>query len=320
MNPVTTLSGTRPGEFLSDDVSIFSGINGQLVVIDRKTEPGAVSLFSANGEKLHTIGQPGAGPGEFVAPMRVFYKGDTLHVYDLRQYRVSRFDRNLTFLDFQGWMVIPFPIAVLDDGTVVVQGESHTPSARGMLFHVVEPDGTVSRSIGPANGTVVPGIDVSLARGSDNTFWAALGNSYVITRWSPQGEPLLEVQRTADWFIPWTTPATGSARYDRPQPTLSAVHEDADGLLWTLVHVAASGWRSQGVDRGAEVAPILAEHNALYDTMVEVIDPVKGTLVASRRLQGRWLGFLEGGMIYAYGEDSQGNSQYDIAGLSLERP
>ena len=48
------------------------------------------------------------------------------------------------------------------------------------------------------------------------------------------------------------------------------------------------------------------DYSRVFDTMVEVIDPVSGSLVVSERVDPFLMGFLDDGHVAAYAEDAFG--------------
>jgi hypothetical protein len=113
-------------------------------------------------------------------------------------------------------------------------------------------------------------------------------NAYQVELWDVSGQLRQTVVRETDWFKPWKDmyPQNGP-----PNPFLSAVRQDTEGLLWTIVgrldaNAAAARAPQTGCQRRADCA------NQEYDTMIEVLDPRSGALLASRRfpefLRGFW--------------------------------
>ncbi len=65
--------------------------DGDLVVVDRGAH--TVRLYDDEGSFVRTLGGPGSGPGEFLAPSQVIITaGDSVAVWDRDLFRITRFD------------------------------------------------------------------------------------------------------------------------------------------------------------------------------------------------------------------------------------
>jgi hypothetical protein len=76
----------------------FNRVGGMAIATDGTTfvvDAGdqLVKVYSARGAFLRSFGRQGSGPGEFMLPGRIVLSGDTVIVFDVRQSRVSRFNR-----------------------------------------------------------------------------------------------------------------------------------------------------------------------------------------------------------------------------------
>lgn len=81
-----------PEEYQLVDVSAAATrSDGSVVVVDRGAS--TVRLYDAEGGFLRTLGGPGSGPGEFMAPGPVLVTAeDSILVWDQPAYRITRFD------------------------------------------------------------------------------------------------------------------------------------------------------------------------------------------------------------------------------------
>jgi hypothetical protein len=94
--------------------------DGRIAVVDRQAR--SVSLFSADGELLRTIGREGEGPGEFLDPIAVDHRGDTLAVWDWRQNRItlaSLSDDRVETIRVDGLLNATHHLGFHEDGFVV---------------------------------------------------------------------------------------------------------------------------------------------------------------------------------------------------------
>jgi hypothetical protein len=70
--------------------------DGNVYIVDNR---GArIAVFAADGTWLSDIGNPGRGPGEYQAPIRLRLRGDTLFVWDAILRRLNRFTTEGSFL------------------------------------------------------------------------------------------------------------------------------------------------------------------------------------------------------------------------------
>jgi hypothetical protein len=119
-----------------------------------------------------------------------------------------------------------------------------------------------------------------LAR-SGNTIWAAELTRYRLTQWSATGEILRVLERKPAWFdenrADWGGP-------DKPpREHIAGLAIDERGFLWVLINVAAPTWREAwpSVPPGTrEISSDRIRRDKQYRTIIEVIDPTAGRVVA----------------------------------------
>lgn len=99
---------------------------GRVYIAEGRSQP-AVTILRLDGRLERRLGRAGDGPGEFREPLSVqVLRGDTLMVYDAREYRVSFFapgdDRPVQALRLEGGVDgVPFAARMLPDGRLLVQ-------------------------------------------------------------------------------------------------------------------------------------------------------------------------------------------------------
>lgn len=90
-SPTFSVGGIAPPAHTFGDVADAGRLSdGQIVVVDRQAR--SVSIFNAQAELIRTLGREGEGPGEFLDPIGVVVKGNTVLVWDWDQLRVTEFD------------------------------------------------------------------------------------------------------------------------------------------------------------------------------------------------------------------------------------
>jgi hypothetical protein len=270
-----------------------------------------VRVFGADGRFAGTI-QP-ALPGDTV-PLSIglvaVTAGDTVHlVDDLRGlHLVLDPDGNLARTH------TPTPLRpasmrlLLPGGRAVGTGTVATRDNVGYPLHLLGPDGAVLRSFGADLAADIPGQTMDLrklALAGPGAVWAGHLTRYGMERWTLEGERKAALVRDVPWFAPYT-----SMRWQpdqAPNPLLMALRQDAAGRLWTVVRVADERWRDA---RPLVADTLLALRNpaaqydpeALYDTVVEVIDPACGRVLLSRRFPGLIAGFLDDGRMISWSD------------------
>jgi hypothetical protein len=280
-----------------------------------------VKAYDANGRFIKRLGGTGRGPGEFngVGVVRVT-AGDTVHLFDGNNLTHSVFSPALQFVRSTALEIMPQIHAVPLGGDRVVLGVAlRSPSRVGLPLHLVE-GGRVVRSFGSVRGAYRPDIPYidsrTIAPADQRSVWAAQPNRYVIEQWSTEGQKLRELRRSVGWFPPVLTNWLVSP--SKPPPTLlQQVWQDRAGRLWVSIMVPDRNWRSQ-VRRGGPHGYTVADNTRYYDTIIEVIDPRRGVLLASRRFN-EWVHFMGEDRIGAVvGEDDV--PQYVVWRVQLASP
>lgn len=256
-----------PPGAITDHVAVHPTSSGRFFVT---SGAGYNQLFLTDeeGSIVRQIGVIGQGPGEFMDPRFVLETPSAFAVFDRRQGRVTKLDKGT--LDVLRTIRMPIvataanPV-MFDDGAFVV---SEPSSASGPL-HVVGPDGELLRSFGSLHEGMFP---QTLARAGDAGFWATYARGYRLERWSKEGQLLQVLKRAPEWWV---------ANSDELEPGdqytfVGQIHEDEAGLLWVHVHVLTKTEERSG----------LFENPATKASIIEVIDPRRGEVVASSRFQG----------------------------------
>ncbi|CAN5855410.1 hypothetical protein BH23GEM9_BH23GEM9_18590 [soil metagenome] len=314
LEPVITLTDTEPHWF-GRMFSATSDSRGRLHGSDWGVDPGVVHVLGADGAWLASYGRQGRGPGEGIGVTAPFFgPGDTAFVYDLR---LSRF----TIWSPRFELVRSFRVSGQVIDAVVQRAEAMTLSARlaeapGLPLHVIDTrDGSIIRSFGPRQPPDAPPQRASrrlAASRMSGSFWAARLTEYVIERWDTSGRLLLQLKRTVSWFPPNVEPRGDGP----PSPAITAIWEDERGPIWVMIVVADQNWqrnhdRLRRMQTGPEVLIQPADQHGLGDTVLEVIDPATGALLASRRLDPAFFS-RAGGLLFRYTEGVHGTPSYEL--------
>jgi hypothetical protein len=288
--------------------SVVQNADGQFLVASR-VRPWEILIFGPDGAFARTIGQRGEGPGEFEWIAWMSRGGeDTLHVIDMLRHRwtvLSPGQEVLRTAEYRG--EFNHQLAVFANGSAAFSSFVAASANTGDQIHLTGPDGQILRSFGGEGGKPVQydlpsGWARILAVASDSTVWAAPLNDYRIALWHTDGRKLLEFARQPLPFTPWIEVRPPS-RDEPPQTIVRALRQDAEGRLWLLYHVADQRWRDGVYEmRTPEGVSTDSDRNALLDTVVEVIDPEQGTVLASLRVEEALHGFAADGVAYSFSE------------------
>ena len=279
-------------------------------------------LFDSSGRFLGVAGRREQGPGEYQFIRWLRSDSSRLYVFDGRLRRVTVLSSDMHFV-----RTAPLPGHLLGDaeplggGLVAVNSNIGSRQAAGLL-HLVDDSGSIVRSM--AGDSAGLRSDQSsnawrpLARGRSGSVWLARRSWYRIERWARTGLNELTITRNAAWFRPHVMPRIQDAKSE-PEPFIEDLWEDSSGRLWVLVTRSDGQWSRAAGPRieGVVTAP---DRNLFYDTVVEVIDPNTGALLASRRVDAHLTQFLGDGEAMSFTEDKDGIGRVIVWRLQLDVP
>jgi hypothetical protein len=217
-----------------------------------------------------------------------------------------------------------FQIGVADSRQIITHGPD-----RAELVHVFTPDMEPVRDLVPVP---VTGDDARrsedrrrIAVSRSGEIAVAHFNDYRIEVWDLSGNHLRTLERQTEWFPAGRQGGSNSSdRQTPPNPGLWTPRFDEDGMLWTFARVADSNWADAletvkdpygrprvGVPQGSQ--------SDFYDSIIEVIDPATGRLLASTRIGAALYALLPGNYAASYREDEGGNPFIDIWRFEMVR-
>jgi hypothetical protein len=112
----------------------------------------------------------------------------------------------------------------------------------------------------------------------------------------------------APWFR--ESPTWNADERVRPFPTVEAISEDAEGVVWVLVRDADADWRAPAhanVER-----PLGSEYDTLYDWILEAIDARTGRVLSSRRLRRAHWASAGTGLLTTQREGTNGEIIWEV--------
>jgi hypothetical protein len=284
-------------------------------------------LFDSGGRYQRMIARAGKGPGELAAPWgAVFDAADSLHVFDIDGSQLTTFTPAFAFVR----SVHTTPTANLTflrrlpNGSFVARGDVGGAGHHNRPIHILSPLGVIVRSFGLPDQAAAPaspqgsrGLGRRIAVGNDGTIWAGHVQEYVLDQYDSAGRLLGVLALTPPWFPgpsgDWTPQVTNP-----PPADLWRVAVDAEGLLWTFTHVPRTNWKA-GVTPSKTAGQFRFDGHRAYDTMIEVLDPLKGHLLASRRLDGYVIDVFGHDRMVTYQEGSDDIPRITVHRLRLVR-
>lgn len=301
-------------------IAVARDRQGRFLVVSREF-PDEIQIFSPSGAYLGKAGRSGEGPGEFRSVSQVFVLGDSIHILDTRLRRHSVLSKDLRHvrsesvpLELLGGGILPMPGGVLVANAVV-----RTLDALGNPLHVLR-ESRITASFGYAEGSIFPGGGNdwrALWPSTAGRFWAGQRLNYIIEEWTADGEKTRELVRRASWFPHRSEPYTSIA--EGPAPQLRKLLQDESGRLWTLSAIPDERWRSTVVegepDAHGNRLSVLDPHR-WNDSVIEVIDPNRGEVVASLRLDPYFAFLLDPGYV-ALSRVTDDNSVVEVWRLTL---
>ena len=291
LDPVVALgTDDGPGIITSVDAQAIRTRAGEYIV--RGMYAPSLTVFGPTGRYRRTVGRSGGAPGEFRGIGSIAsYRGDSLLVLDWGSRRFSVLDS--TFAYRRGGP-LPFTpglaTVAFADGTFVHHVHVQSPERVGLPLHRVSADGTWLRSFGSATGVSRPDVPLLMSRtiaAADAVhLWVAPVSAYEVEFIDgTTGRVVRRLLRSVPWFPDGRRPGFIASAIDRPPPPLLvALRQDAAGYLWVALAVPDRAWRTQvEADAGGHGFRVRDEQG-YYDTILEVIEPSTGTLLASTRV------------------------------------
>ncbi len=272
--------------------------------------------FDAQGHHLNDLGSWGRRAEGFDRPLFTrFGPGDSLWIFDANR-RVLIFDTAGEYVRSFTLSANPWDAVILPDGSLLV---STANSGDSVALRHLDAEGRLRRAFRTGN-RVEPGLR-QLILGREGRVWAVvMQRQWRVEQWDTAGSFLRGIDRSPEWY-PVYQNFRGPQLDAAPLSTLIDGWEDDAGRLWIMGKVADPNWRdgllpaNNGV---GDQSAIIADPDRLYDTMLEVIDPATGSLLASTRLDPSYTMVLEPGVIGRMVPYSQGVQRIQLLRASLD--
>ena len=251
--------------------------------------------------------------------------GDSLEVHDEGTGRVTVLDAAYRVRRSFA-MDIPMLHDVVRTPSGAFAAAALVPTAEqaGYPLHSFAASGELIRSFGADVALLDPGnrgaLRRELAPSTGSRFWAAHAAEYEVELFDTTGARLFRLVRDSAQS-PLRHRVADSVVDFAPRPAVTGVREDAEGRLWVLMQVPAPNWREAGryskraVDDTVLVVPQYVDR--LFQTVVEVIEPKSGRLVASRQFPSALVSFVDEHSVLGLRQRVDGKWETDIWRLSL---
>ncbi|MXW65857.1 MAG: hypothetical protein F4Z72_02430 [Gemmatimonadales bacterium] len=263
---------------------------------------GQLLVFDSDGAFLEVRGGNGDGPGEYRVPGRMRPGSDgSLRILDL-------VNRRITHLSPDGELLETTDIRSLHglDFVTLAAGERHAVSGFGQIddrlsatTEIVGRDGVRLASLGaaPVASWVVNFFRAPVALDGRGRVWTTRAGGYGFAAWDPDGgsEPLARLAGEPDWFDPG--PPQAGAPVSAPAPSIVISLRVDRGLLW------AGTWVADENREAGAAAPSPLELDRLLDTVLDVIDPASGALIARTRRDEALRGTGDDALLFGVRED-----------------
>lgn len=281
LREVVRLGGLGDPGTIGSRPEITRTAEGHYVVASAENR-GQLLVFESDGAFLETLGRNGDGPGEYRVPGRMRPGSDgSLRILDLVNRRITHVSPDAGLLettDIRSLHGLDF---------VTLAGERHAVSGFGQiddgLSATTEVVGRDGASLGRLGSVAVASWVVNFFRApialeEQGRVWTTRAGEYGFEAWDPEGgsEPLTRLVGDPEWFDPG--PPQAGAPISAPAPSIVISLRVDRGLLWAGTWVADEEWETAA---GATPSPL--ELDRLLDTILDVIDPASGALVARTR-------------------------------------
>jgi hypothetical protein len=254
------------------------------------------AVFDIRAQRTRNVAMDGPSRHGGIAHIRATV-GDSLLVVDIDNWLVSVLSPRYEYVRSLRMPGFSEDFLPLPDGSMLSNIVSRDVDLAGVPLFRTTSAGTLAEAFG-ADSFVFTQAHTNVVRRRLGTamagfFWAAHRDRYEIELWSSSVQHIRTIRRRVSWFPPGTRDQLLVADEGRPGTRIESVEQDSVGRLFVVISTAVAGWQPtfwQGQDRPSErPVPPHATLHPFFDTILEVIDPAAGTVLASERTTGRLL-------------------------------
>ncbi len=319
---VLTIPGRRE-EMVSPYTILARDSRGRWLLSTVEAAP-RISVYDSTGSLLQSFGRQGAGPGEHrTVTVIAVTAGDTVHVFDNALRRHSVYSPSYQYVRSTLYVGRVWEAIEVREGTLALNADIPTPDRVGYPLHLMHPDGTLGQSFGSASGAYR--VDASLllnryiTHAGGTEIWDIPWLAYQASRWGSSGATL-HLQRDVPWFRT-VTDIRPPGQQRPPSPWVMGIWMDQARQLWVMLRVPDENWRPQAgaVARRSDGPGVIA-FDREYDTIIEILDPATGRVIATERFDQALWRLMPGGLVSWYREEEDGEPHLEVWQLTLTRP
>ena len=273
------------------------------------TFAGQVYEYDAKGRFVRAIGRAGEGPGEFSpGEMRLYAgAGDSIHVIGQRgRYTVIAPNGSIARSVQLAGKVHGF---VVDRDGFVFTGSPKAADGTYYAFQVFRRTGEPAGAYEQLDKTRLDMSRRVVALDASQQRWSVDAEQLDIKKWTRDGSIAKHFKARRDYLINGPIPMRLDITREKPPGQIMGLSFGPDGYLYVFNMVADANWKASNGKLVIEKA---------WDTLVEIIDPATGSLIARSRFDRITLP-LGNGRAYNMVEDADGELHAQIYTFSLKR-
>ncbi len=279
-------------------IIVATGHDSYYVVTLRARD--VIARYDSRGRFIGQSQGRGQGPGELVAIRAVEPTSEGLVVLDGRNRRRLRTTADLQPLSDQSLSFSPRPqgYARLNNGTEAVIALQVDGILQPPPIHILDSVGSIQTSLNWPYGYPGRLLDLEITPASDSTFWAFNPRTAHAIEFTVNGAITRRLEPPT-WF------EVGDYEDIAGGQTASPIHDTLLSMLpgtsgvWMLFMTPAPDWDGTGRRRVEEIAK-------MTDTVLQLVDPASGTILASTVLDEFGDRLLPGERLVVVGVDRGG--------------
>jgi hypothetical protein len=212
----------------------------------------------------------------------------------------------------------------LPDGRLVANSAEPNRSTAGYPFLVLSPERSVIGKFGSQDPVFSIDrqhlLDRSFAPARADRFWALWAQEYRLEQWSSRGTLIAVLERQPEWLRS-AEENSGPWRSSAAPPVMSrwgGLQRDRLGRLWIRFFVPDRRWQA-ALQRLPSGEQDVVDPSRYFDTIVDVVDPLSGSVLASRRFD-EYLGpLLDGPRVAVYRLSDRHEPFLDVWSLTMRQ-
>lgn len=293
LEPMMTIgSDSGPGVMATfPRVSARHPLGYRIAVPQPGSVPALPLVFDDSGRYLATLADPSDSTGAFVEPLFArLGAGDSVWIFDGAR-RVLVFSPDRRPVRTVALPVAPWDAVILPGSRIAL-----TPATFGapLPWLLLDGEGRTIREIGEPDSTIP--TPRRIIAGLDNTVWTlAMTHQWRLEHWDLDGNLLARLTAPPSWFVPHDELRAPSPE-QAPLPAVQDGWVDTAGRLWVVGKVADANWQD-GIGATIDGASPISDPDRAYDTVVDVLDPVTGAVIAEGRFDPAYPFMAEPGVL-----------------------